>query len=43
MNDPQGQYHRMESSSAMDEVLENLVARLPGEPWKGGVQLDGKE
>lgn len=29
--------------AAMDVVLENLVARLPGEPWKGGVQPDGKE
>jgi hypothetical protein len=28
--------------TAMDGVLENLVARLPGEPWKDGVKRDGE-
>ena len=29
--------------TAMDGVLESLVSRLPGEPWKGGGSADGRE
>lgn len=29
--------------TAMDAVLESLVSRLPGEPWKGGVKRDGEK
>ena len=38
MNDTQGLRHHWDFEAAMDAVLENLVAPLPGDPWQGADQ-----